>query len=824
MTVHVLHLGYPSAGDDLHITVERAAIQRAIDRASLGAAFRLHEHDDVPLAELPQLLEDLRPQILHINTHGTDLGLVLKVGGEHQHVPAERLRELLDRGPDSLRLVVLRACYSRSTAAALGRADRPVIGAAIAVPTLRAAELSGTLYGLLASGVAPHLALSEAQAATLQLDPRCFDGFKLAPPDAQPAPLVSSLPAPTAARGVQRTRQGSPPRQIILHLDAYVDNPSSDEVIHRLDELDPWHESRPVLRLSDFCGVRLSHQDPRPIPWPSLREGVRRLLEAAEQHRPGDGRQPDFVLSGHAPHAVYAQVGYQLGTWGGARQYVLHRNPNRTWIDLVLGAEGPTGRRYFDLPTGLDLGQPSQATGLVWLYLASKPGTWREPMEAFFRDSGLPRAGVVALEHTWCHPDRPDVVSDLDGAFAASAARELEEVAGRIWSLYPGCQGVVLACNGPDMLAFLAARALNPRVMGDRPLHVLWKGTGGYHDVLRLPLARAAAPAPSMAPEDVLRRQEVYRTLARGMRSLAGSSGLIEEDLAPPRGFGRAEPGLARRVLSALETLKPAEVPATDVVFKLSSRRRELALGHGLCEALRDLDEPTLERIGRLFLLHELVHEPLGLKGTNYQGVGRAGVVLEDIDYWADALALHAVLRWEVRQGGPRAVEGAGQILRDYLDAHLGALCAFDRSEQGEGPLARLPERRLRRYLIWALQRARAELAHSPADVAELLSDRLLVELAPLDGWADDRGDKIAHRATEDSELFVGLAGWFARLPRSAGNFEPGELLRLARDLRIRELAQRLAYVVDQHEAALSAWSGVGPEAAPPPPGRSRRR
>jgi len=823
MTVHVLHLGYPSPGDDLHILAERAAIQRAIDHASLGAAFRLHEHDDVPLSELPQLLEDIRPQMLHINAHGTDLGPVMMVGEEHRHVSAEQLREILDHGPDSLRLVVLRACYSRTTATALGREDRPVIGAGIAVPTLAAAQLSGILYGLLASGVAPQQALSEAQAATLRADPSCFDGFKLAPSGAQPPPLVTALPAQASPRPVQRTREGSPPRQIILHLDAYVDNPSPDEVIRKLDELDPWHESRPVLRLSDFCGVRLSHQDPRPIPWPALREGVRKLLEAAEGHRPGDGRQPDFVLSGHAPHAVYAQVGYQLGTWGGARQFVLHRNPDRRWIDLVLGAEGPTGRRYFDQRLGLD-GQPSEATGLVWLYLASKPGTWREPMADFFRETGLPRAGVVALEHAWHHPDRPDVVSPLDGAFAASAARELEEVAGRIWSQYPGCQGVVLACNGPDMLAFLAARALNPRVMGDRPLHVLWKGTGGYHDVLQLPLPHAAPPAPSQAPEDVLRRETVYRALARGMRALSGSHGLVADDLTAPRGFGRAEPGLAGRVLSALRTLEPAETPSPDVVFKLSSRRRELVLGHGLCEALRALDEPTLERIGRLFLLHELVHEPLGLKGTNYQGVGRAGVVLEDIDFWADTLALNAVLRWEIREGGPRAVQGAGQILKDYLDAHLGALCAFDRSEQGEGPLARLPERRLRRYLIWALQRARAELAHSPTDVAELLSDRLLVELAPLDGWADDRGDKIAHRATEDSELFVGLAGWFARFPRSAGNFEPSALLDLTRELRVAELVDRLAYVVDQHEAVLSAWSGGAPEAGSPPPARSRRR
>lgn len=823
MPVHVLYLGYPSPGDDLHLPAERAAIRQAIDRASHGAAFRLHEHLNLDLTKLPQLLQDLRPQVLHISGHGGPLGPVMLQEGALRHIAAEALRTILDGGPDSLRLVVLRACYSRAVASALGRESRPVIGAGVAVPTLRGATLSGELYGLLASGVAPHLALSQAQAATLQLDPALVDAFKLAPPDVMPAPLVTELPPAETARPAPRERVGSPPRQIILHLDAYVDNTTPDEVIRRLDDLDPWHESRPVLQLSSFCNVRLSHQDPRPIPWQVLHEGVRRLIDAAERSRPGDGRQPDFVLSGHAPHSVYAQVGFALGTWGGARQLVLHRNPNRTWINLVLGAGSSEGRRYFDTKSGLDLSEPSTATGHVWLYLGSKLGAWRDPMDAFFRESGLSRAGIVSLEHTWRHPDRPDEETYLDDAFAASAARELEEVVGQIWALYPGCQGVILACNGPDMLAFLAARALNPRVMGSRQLQVVWKGPAGYQTVLELPQKRAQRPAPDLEPAAVLRRQEIWRALSRGMVALSGERGLRVEDLQPPRGFGRAEPKLAERVHGALQVLKPAEVPAPDVVFRLSSKRRQLELGHGLCEALSELDGPALERLGRLFLLHELAHEPLGLKGTNYQGVGRAGVVLEDIDYWADALAVVALIRWEIREGGPRARDRAGELLRAYLDTHLLALSAFDRLEQGE-PLSVLPERRLRRYLIWCLQRARAELAHTPEEVEELLSDRLLVELAPLEGWLDERGDKIAHRPTADTELFVGLAGWFARLPRSSGNFEPQALVELVQRLAVTEVVERLRYVVDQHETALSTWTASASGAAAAPAARSTRR
>ena len=823
MSVSVLYIGYPSPGDDLHLSDELQAIRRALAQASEGASFHLHERMDVALEALPQLLLDLRPRVLHLSSHGTELGPVMKVAGQHRHVAPAQLGEILEGAPPELSLVVLRSCFSQGAAEAVATRDRVVIGSTSTIPTVRGADFSGALYAMLGSAAPPAAALAQALAATLHGDSALRGTVRLFPDDASPPPLVlAGGPAPREAPALRRSRDGMAPRQIVIHLDAYVESPSIDEVARELDALDPWHESRKVLRLSEFTNERLSHQERRPIPWEALNDAVRDLLIAADEQRPSDGRPHDYVLSGHAPHALFAQVGFHLGTWGGARQVVLHRNPDKTWLRGVLGSTEAHGRRYFDEREGLDLHDPAMGKGWVGLYLGSKPGTWKPQALAHMEAEELNPIGLIGLEHTFVSPDRPGQPSDLDDAGALSAAQDLAEVAARIWKLYPGCQGVVVFCNGPDLFGFLAARALNPRILGERRLRQAWFGPGGYSAAAELPLPPRRPPPLAQDPEALLRRDGVFRALARGMRSLKAEGGIVAEDLALPRAFGRAQPELPRLVHAAVRVLDPGEGPLGET-FEVSSKRRILTLGHGLCAALEGLPDRELERVGALLLLHELIHEPLGIGGTNHSGVGRAGVVLEDADFWADALAVLAMTRWKIRVQGDEGARHAGEILRETVRSHLHGVAAFDRMEQGPR-LRRLPERRLRRYLIWTLQRARAALVHDPDGVESLLSERLLVELAPLDGWVDERGDKIVRDPMGDTELFVGLSGWFKRQPRMAGNFEPSALVERARVMDTAAIEAAMAHVVDQNEAALSAWSAAGPEAASRPRGRSKPR
>jgi hypothetical protein len=366
----------------------------------------------------------------------------------------------------------------------------------------------------------------------------------------------------------------------------------------------------------------------------------------------------------------------------------------------------------------------------------------------------------------------------------------------------PNHSGVTLFVFGPDLLAFLAGRALNPRQQRDQKLSLAYYDGKQYHHAYTLPLAEHRAPHVPQDPEAKLRRRDVFDAIKRGVETLLKT--LKRDDLLPPRGFIAGGESMPDRLFRQLHSLKLNDKPEGEV-FELSVGRREMKIGEGICHALRALDAPSLERFGRLLILHELAHQPQRLLGTNYQGVGRAGVVLEDIDYWADAFALLAATRWEVRDLGARGEREAGRILEENIRVHLLGMAAFDRMEQGD-TLARLPERRLRRYLLWSLQRARAEQVHSPADLATLLGERLVVELAPLTGRLDARGEKLVHPEQDEPQLFVALGGVLLREPKLADNFVPARLVGLTRDLKLDPLRDHLRFVVDGHAAVLTAW------------------
>lgn len=113
----------------------------------------------------------------------------------------------------------------------------------------------------------------------------------------------------------------------------------------------------------------------------------------------------------------------------------------------------------------------------------------------------------------------------------------------------------------------------------------------------------------------------------------------------------------AASLRSQLTTLVVAAADTDE--FKLSIAQGELHLALGLLEAISKLDDAKISDLTRLFVLHELVHDAQGLLTTNFAGVGRASVALEQVDYLADAFALRTLIRLEVRQGGARANEPA---------------------------------------------------------------------------------------------------------------------------------------------------------------------
>ncbi len=144
--------------------------------------------------------------------------------------------------------------------------------------------------------------------------------------------------------------------------------------------------------------------------------------------------------------------------------------------------------------------------------------------------------------------------------------------------------------------------------------------------------------------------------------------------------------------------------------------------------ALRSEARAVQSGIGQLLFLHEIYHdEDQDLRSSNYYEVGRAGMVLEALDYQADAFSLETLIRWEVRQGGERAQREVGAHAARWVQWALRGMAAFDRLVFGER-IDRLAERRLRRYLLWALQRERAAVIGK----LEQLEGRCWLHIAPI--------------------------------------------------------------------------------------------
>lgn len=218
-----------------------------------------------------------------------------------------------------------------------------------------------------------------------------------------------------------------------------------------------------------------------------------------------------------------------------------------------------------------------------------------------------------------------------------------------------------------------------------------------------------------------------------------------------------------------------------------------------------DAERLAVRRAAKLFILHELHHVEQRLNTGTYYEIGRAGVVLEAVDYHADAFALATLIDHEVARRGDSGVEARPAIATACVEAHLRTLEAFDRAEQGD-TIERLAERRLRRYLVWHLQRLRMRTLHADAWSPGLaLGAQLTVELAPLAGRLDARYDKLVDGPTSDTALFIALRGNLARVERSAG-YDPAALVAAVRRYDWRAIEAPLAAALVMHRELLGAW------------------
>lgn len=111
-------------------------------------------------------LRESRPTIVHFSGHGDSKGLVVNTEDGHgaQHVEGAALKRLFEVFPNSVRLVVLSACYSTPQAEAIAEAVGCAIGTPGQITDDDAIEFNAAFYCAIASGESVQRAFDQAKA------------------------------------------------------------------------------------------------------------------------------------------------------------------------------------------------------------------------------------------------------------------------------------------------------------------------------------------------------------------------------------------------------------------------------------------------------------------------------------------------------------------------------------------------------------------------------------------------------------------------------------------------------------------------------------
>lgn len=574
------------------------------------------------------------------------------------------------------------------------------------------------------------------------------------------------------------------PIQVVVVLD--VASVAEAEILPLLP--DKRHD-RIYLRLSHVTGrspgdIKGAHD------WDGLARGVAQLAEQARASCDGEHLVHLFV-AGRAPLPLFVQLGYSLSKLEPfADVRVLNPDRGGPWTEYPMAAAYASESPVLEVVTGLEPEHPSVASGWVAVFVSTigTPAVVAE-LRGPINEANAGLAGLVELRSKAPLSITPENSAQL----AKQLAKQLPQVTG----CYPTSDATAMFVAGPVPLAFAVGRALNENA---RPVHVMnytsVEGKPTYELAVSLPM-RAPHVGGGMSPQEELARVTLLNNLNAGIDDLRRS--LLPDDLAVPESSANKE-----RYVRFLKEMKvPREPKGT--AFELSFTHRELQIGRGLLDGLMRLNPTEQGRFVQQFILHELFHDQQNIRSTNYHQIGRAAAALEELDYWADTMALHSLVRWSLRRGGIAAEEGVGDLTVRWIDVALRGVQAFDQFEQGE-QITRLYERRLRRYLIWHLQQARAATVRSKLDVERLFQSRLVVELAPLQGALDGRQDKLVMSASSSTEFFAVCEGRLVRMG-ARPNFKPQDLVDAVRAFRPDDIREAMRIVVEENRSVLAPWT-----------------
>lgn len=143
----------PENAAPLQVEKELNLLREKIDQIQTSEHIDLRTYSNVKVDNLPFLVAQLDPDILHFSAHGRDDGIVLAHEERgHVHLTGERLANLLAAISVRPKLIVINACSSSAMAGQLTEVADFVVGTDAPISNVGARTMAAILYQQLANG------------------------------------------------------------------------------------------------------------------------------------------------------------------------------------------------------------------------------------------------------------------------------------------------------------------------------------------------------------------------------------------------------------------------------------------------------------------------------------------------------------------------------------------------------------------------------------------------------------------------------------------------------------------------------------------------
>ncbi len=560
------------------------------------------------------------------------------------------------------------------------------------------------------------------------------------------------------------------------------------------DNLPHERYDRHVFRLSEFGAPTLPATDvPHDFDWPAIGKAIEDLSEKVhELQRKAQDKRTVVYIGGKGPLAAFIHLGYKFGQSIHRVEVLNQARGTGPWERYPIEATTTEIKPHamFDPPLGVpsDL---SPSTGRVGIYVdtAGRPDDVT-PFKTFLKEHEKDVGGIVRL----LAGEKLDVTTlNID-----AITRQLKDFMSQVPAYWPDRRGIAMFAACPIQVAVAIGRAISATVQGGDVWLTEWRRPK-YEFVYSLPFESPMEPVVPKTAEAINGRRKVLDEVEAAFKDLRT---YLDVRHVP---VGLLRENEREAFVAKVKRMQFEVRGIEDQPFRIRVAEDRGCLGSGMLQAMLEMTPKQQQDFAKLVILHEIVHDWQDLAWSNHSFIGRAGFVLEEIDYFADTFAVHTLVNMELEVDGRARNDVSGTVLR-WIDMVHRGIEAFDRMEQGPR-MKHLTERRLRRYLLWHLQHARAKLVKTVADAEELLRSALTVELAPLAGYVDaQRHEKIVKRTVDETELCIAIEGRLVRRREMPG-YSISALVDHVREYKHEQACEIMSALVNGNRPLLARWS-----------------